>query len=102
MQKLVLSSVFLAASVFGAELTGYIVDAPCGWNNARSTPEAKECARKCVKAGWDPVFVPDGSMNTYQIPDKAKVMEFVGEKVVITGVLRKDSVTVEKIRLAKD
>ena len=101
MKKLALALTFLGCSLSATELTGYIVDAPCGWNNARSTPEAKDCAQKCVKAGWDPVFVPDGSMKTYPVSDKAKVMNFVGVKVVITGALTKDLVRVDKIRIAK-
>lgn len=85
-----------------AELKGYISDAACGWNNARSTPEAKECAVKCVKGGWDPVFVLDGKMDVYKIADKSKVMALVGEHVAITGAIAKDAVTIRSIRkLAK-
>ena len=54
----VLGSVCLfAVGVSAAEMKGYISDAACGWNNARNAKDAKECAQKCVKAGWDPVFV---------------------------------------------
>ena len=55
------------------------------------------CA-KCVKGGWDPVFVRDGDMNTYKANDKAKVMDFVGERVIITGKIKAGVVTVEKIK----
>lgn len=85
-------------SLTGAELRGYISDEACGWNNARSTKEAKECAVKCVRAGWAPVFIRDGDTAAYKVSDKAKVMPFVGEHVTITGVLGKDSVTVRRIR----
>ena len=60
--------------------------------------EAKECAQKCVKGGWDPVFVRDGDFNAYKIPDKAKVMVFVGERVVVTGKIEGDRVSVQGIR----
>ena len=60
---------FVSASA--AEMKGYISDAACGWNNARPGNPAKECAQKCVKGGWDPVFVRDGDFNAYKIPDKA-------------------------------
>ena len=46
-----------AAAAWPAEMKGYISDAACGWNNARPGNPAKECAQKCVKGGWDPVFV---------------------------------------------
>ena len=90
----VLCSLLLSAEDF----KGYISDAACGWNNARPGKEAKECAQKCVKGGWDPVFVRDGDMNTYKANDKAKVMDFVGERVIITGKIKAGVVTVEKIR----
>ncbi len=81
--------------------TGYISDAACGWNNARNSKEAKECARVCVKGGWDPVLVPDGSMNTVKFANKAKALPFVGEKVHIRGSMKKDLLTIEAIKLAK-
>jgi hypothetical protein len=95
-----LAPLFLLAScVSAAEWTGYISDEACGWNNARNTKEAKECARVCVKAGWEPVFVPDGGMDAYKFSDKGKqALPFVGEKVRITGTRKGDVVTVNKIR----
>ncbi|MBC7928661.1 MAG: hypothetical protein H7039_23710 [Bryobacteraceae bacterium] len=88
----------LGTTLGGAELTGFISDAACGWNNARNNPEARECAVKCVKAGWDPVFIRDGDMNAYKISNKAKVMSFVGDQVVINGSLTKADVIVRTIR----
>jgi hypothetical protein len=88
----------IAFAAMGGELTGYISDAACGWNNARAAKEAKECAQKCVKAGWDPVFVPDGKMDAFKIKDKAKALPYVGEHVQITGSLHRDLVTVQSIR----
>ena len=85
-------------TVCAAEMKGYISDAACGWNNARSTKEARECARKCVKAGWDPVFVRDGDMNAYKVRDKAKVLPFVGERVAVSGRIEGDTVLITKIR----
>ena len=88
----------IGGNVFGATLKGYISDAACGWNNARESKEAKECAQKCVKAGWDPVFVPDGNMNTYKIRDKARVAAFVGEHVVVSGKLDGDTLSFTTIK----
>lgn len=75
----------IAGTIFATEMTGYISDAPCGWNNARPGKEAKECAQKCVRAGWDPVFVLDGQMNAYKINDKAIVLPYVGDHVTVAG-----------------
>jgi hypothetical protein len=91
--------IFLVFTAYGADWNGYISDAACGWNNARNTKEAKECARVCVKAGWEPVFVPDGGMDAYKFSDKGKqALPFVGEKVRITGTRKGGVVTVQKIR----
>ena len=82
------------------EFTGYVSDAACGWNNARNSPEAKQCARKCVGAGWDPVFVRDGQMEMLKIRNKAAVKQFVGDHVAVTGDVKRDILTVRKIRKA--
>jgi hypothetical protein len=87
-----------ALEISAAELSGYISDAACGWNNARSAKEAKECAQKCVKAGWDPVFVPDGKRDVYKFRDKSKVLPFVGDHVAISGKLQGDHLAVSVIR----
>ena len=44
------------------------------------------------------MFVRDGDFNAYKIPDKAKVMAFVGERVLVTGKIESDRVTVQGIR----
>jgi len=90
----------LAGSALSSEMTGYISDAPCGWNNARPRKEAKECAQKCVRAGWDPVFVPDGQMNAYKISDKSLVLPHVGDHVAVVGELKDDTLILKKIRPA--
>ena len=84
-----------------ADLTGYISDAACGWNNAREGKEARECAEVCVKAGWPPVFVLDGGMKVFKIsaePDRKKVMPFVGVHVTVTGELKGEELRVERVR----
>ncbi len=88
-----------ASCLSGAELKGYVSDAACGWNNAREGKEAKECALKCVKGGWDPVFVPDGETKELKFADKKAVMGFVGDHVLITGEVAKGVVVVRQIRL---
>lgn len=94
---------WLWAALLAAEYHGYISDEACGWNNAREGKEAKECARVCVKGGWPPVFVRDGGMAVFKIPvaaDRDKVMAFVGDHVTITGTLKGEIITVEKVRLS--
>ena len=84
-----------------AEFNGYISDEACGWNNARPGKEAKECARKCVDAGWPPVFVRDGGVVMYKIENKAErasVQPFVGEHVTIEGEISGETLRVKRVR----
>lgn len=87
-----------AMAVSGAEFQGWISDAACGWNNARPGPEAKECAVKCIRQGWAPVFVQDGKMDAYKLSDKAPAMKFAGEHVAVSGDLKGDVLTIRAIR----
>ena len=98
MKKTLLLTFALALSSFGAEWTGYISDAACGASNANDSQASKDCAKRCVKSGSAPVFVVDGKVIT--IADPKKVMDFVGEKVKVSGKLEKNTLTVEKIAKA--
>lgn len=91
----------LLAAFVAAEIQGYISDEACGWNNARPGKEAKECARKCVDAGWPPVLVRDGGVDLFKIErkdERALVRPFVGEHVTITGEITGLTVRVKAIR----
>jgi hypothetical protein len=90
--------VALAATLSGAEFSGYVSDAACGWNNARDDPHAKECARQCVRQGWAPVLVPDGKYDAVRIANKDKAAAFVGEHVTIQGRLDGGTLTIASIR----
>lgn len=91
----------LATLLLAAELQGYVSDEACGWNNAREGKEAKECAEKCVKAGWPPVFVLDGGMKVFKISaaaDRQKVLPFVGLHVTVTGEIKGEMLRVDRVR----
>jgi hypothetical protein len=88
----------VATLSWSAQMTGYISDAACGWNNARATKEARECAQKCVKVGWDPVFVRDGQMDVLKVADKSKVLPYVGDHVTINAERKGDTLTIKSIR----
>jgi hypothetical protein len=101
MRTIIMQGMLWLTLMLAAEFHGYISDAACGWNNAREGKEAKECAEMCVKGGWPPVFVRDGGMKVWSIPEKAgraKVLAFVGDHVTITGTLEGDKLTVERVR----
>ena len=88
----------LAALSWSAKMTGYISDAACGWNNARPAKEARECPQKCVKAGWDPVCVLDGQMDTLKFANKTKAMPYAGDHVVIDAERKRDTLNHKSIR----
>lgn len=98
MKRTILLSLSLAFASFAGEWTGYISDAACGAANANDTAASKECAKNCVKGGSAPVFVTDGKV--IKIADPKKVMNFVGDKVKVSGKLEKDTLSVEKIAKA--
>ena len=92
---LMLVALFFAATVFAAEKgtwTGYISDSHCGAKGEGH----KECAQKCVKEGFAPVFVI--GEKVYKITDPKKVSKFIGDKVTITGTITDDSIDIETVK----
>jgi len=93
---LLFASMFLSVLAFAADKgtwTGYISDAHCGakGNNAGHA----DCAKKCVKDGYAPVFVVGDKV--YTINDPKKVSNYIGDKVTITGTITGDAIDIEKI-----
>jgi hypothetical protein len=93
---LMLIALFFATVAFAADKgtwTGYIGDSDCG---NKSGDSHKECAKKCVKAGAEPVFVVGDKV--YKIKDTKKVSKFIGEKVTITGTITDDSIDIDTVK----
>lgn len=101
MKKLAICLALMSVSAFAADMVGYISDASCGAKNANSTPESQECAKSCVKGGADPVFVSEADQKVYKISDKAKVLDHVGHKVVVSGKVNGNAVEIASIKMAK-
>jgi hypothetical protein len=81
-------------SAMAADYTGYIIDQMCA-----SKPAMKgdvECANKCIKGGSPAVLLTDDG-KVYKIADQAKVVEHAGQKVTISGTLKGDTLTVNKV-----
>ena len=97
MKKLLLiTGLFFSGVVFASDKgtwTGYISDAHCGakGNNAGHA----DCAKKCVKDGYAPVFVVGDKV--YAINDPKKVSSYIGDKVTITGTITGDAIDIDKI-----
>lgn len=89
-----------ATLAVASEWTGYVTDSFCGAANANDAKWSKECSLICVKQrGAKPVLVV-GEETVYQFSNSAKAMDFVGEKVKVTGKLDKEILTIETIRKA--
>ena len=97
MKKLLLSlaMLFSVAAFAGdkGKWTGYISDAHCGAKG--NNPGHAECAKKCVKEGYAPVFVVGDKV--YAIHNPEKVDNFIGDKVTIKGTLTDGSIDIKKI-----
>jgi hypothetical protein len=93
---ILLLSVVFFMTAFSADKgtwTGYISDSHCG---AKGNNDGHaDCAKKCVKEGYAPVFVVGDKV--YAINDPKKVSKFIGEKVTITGTITDDKLDIDKI-----
>ena len=97
MKKIAMLAVF-ALSAMGAEWTGAISESGCGAKHANGGAEG--CVSKCVKGGAAPVFVTGADHKVLKIANADKVMDFLGQKVKVTGTLEGESVTVSAIEAA--
>jgi len=86
----------LAAVALGADFNGYIIDETCASKPAMKGNEA--CARKCIKGGAAAVLL-SADDKVYKLDDQSKVSEHAGHKVVVTGALKGDTITVENIKI---
>jgi hypothetical protein len=97
MKKFVMLLVlFFSAVAFAADKgtwTGYISDAHCGAKG--NNPGHADCAKKCVKEGYAPVFVIGDKV--YTINNPKKVSKYIGDKVTITGTITGDAIDIDKV-----
>lgn len=78
-----------------ADLSGFLMDEKCS-----STPAMRgnsACAVRCIKGGSPAVLVTDDG-KVYKISNQAKVTEYAGKKVVLTGDLNGDTIDVSKVK----
>jgi hypothetical protein len=97
----------LAGLLFGANLaaqqtwTGQISDSMCGAKHTMGGMTDRACTEMCVKGKGKYVFVTGGKV--YQIADQTDkaLATHAGRTVVLTGVMKSDTVTVSKIEMPK-
>jgi hypothetical protein len=87
-----------ASSAMAADVTGYIVDKNCASKKEMLGDEA--CAKRCIGRGTPAVIATEDG-KIYSVSNQDKVKEMAGKKVTVSGKVEGDTITVEKIELAK-
>jgi hypothetical protein len=86
----------LAATSLAADFKGFVQDEACSTKPAMKGNAA--CAEKCIKGGDKAVLVtPDGKV--YKIAEQDKITAHAGHNVTITGNLKGDTISVEKVTM---
>jgi Protein of unknown function (DUF5818) len=98
--KKALALLGLAASfsvvAMAADITGYVIDEKC--SSVKSMRGDVDCANKCIKGGSPAVLVTDDG-KVYKITEQDKVVPDAGKKVMLTGKLTGDTISVNKIKV---
>ena len=98
MKTLAVFAIF-SASMFGAEITGFIGDAMCGAKHAKGAEADAKCAASCIKKGSKAVLVTkDAKVYTIDADSQAKVADFVGKTVTVNGKVKGDTLTIDSVK----
>ena len=80
--------------VSAAEMTGLITCSKC-----RHTDEsAMNCATSCMRSGVPAVFYEQSTQKFYNISNQAAVKAHYGTRVVVSGTVKDDNLTVASIK----
>ena len=99
MKKFALGFAVCAMCAFAESWTGYVSESGCGAKHVDGSEKSVACVKSCVKRGAAPVLVVDGKV--LKVKDTTKVMDFLGQKVMVEGSLDGETVSVDKIEAAK-
>jgi hypothetical protein len=86
----------LAASGMAADFKGFVEDTKCSTNPGMK--DDADCAKKCIKGGSPAVLVTDDG-KILKVDDQAKLAPHAGMKVVVTGTLKGDTITVDSVKM---
>ncbi len=96
MNRLVLCLALSSLGLFAEEWKGTISDAKCGAAHADASEKSTACVKGCVNKGSAPVLVSGGKV--FKIADASKVTNHLGQKVVVSGTVEGDTITVNSVR----
>jgi hypothetical protein len=98
MRKVLAVFALCASSAMAADVTGYIVDKNCASKKEMLGDEA--CAKRCIGRG-SPAVIATEDGKIYAISNQDKVKDMAGKKVTVSGKMDGETITVDKIQLAK-
>lgn len=85
----------IASTGFAAQFKGFVEDTMC--STKAEMKDNAECAQKCIKAGSPAVLVTaDGKI--YKIAEQEKITSFAGKNVTVTGTLKGDTLSIDKVQ----
>jgi len=86
----------VAVAAWAEEMTGFITCSKCRHTEAKGMV----CARNCIKGGVPALFYDSATQKLYTIANQDKVKSHAGDRVVVTGKVTDDTLTVETIKAA--
>jgi hypothetical protein len=95
MRKLFTVLCLLSFAAFAEEMTGIFTCEKC------KHTDGADCAKACVKNGVPVAFMSAGDGKVYKVANQDKAKEHVGHKVVVTGKVDGETLTVENVKMAK-
>ena len=98
MSKVLAVFALCASSAMAADVTGYVVDKNCASKKEMLGDEA--CAKRCIGRG-SPAVIATEDGKIYAVSNQDKVKDLAGKKVTVTGKMDGDTITVDKVELAK-
>ncbi|MBZ5696551.1 MAG: hypothetical protein LAN36_14475 [Acidobacteriia bacterium] len=81
-------------------LTGIVSDAMCGAKHSMTKMSTADCVRMCVKGGQGFALVVGDKVYNLR-GDSAELDKYAGQKVILKGKLRGDTVSVDSVAPAK-
>jgi hypothetical protein len=61
--------------------------------------DASSCAKECAKIGAKYVLLDNQTGRVYQVDDQARIAQFAGQRVKVTGTLTANGIKVENVNV---
>ena len=101
MKKVTLTAALFAMGAFAESWTGTLTDANCGAKHADASEKSQACSKRCFERGGAAVLVVGDKVVKIDESSRAKLGALMGQKVVVDGTMKDDTVTVASIKAAE-